>query len=87
MKRTLAAAVMVAALAACEPEYAETAGHGGAEGETHTEVTGGADPSAISGRLPSDTVGTIHHPAADGNSGRPEDRAGRMGRMGGTGGT
>ena len=76
MKRTLAAAMVAAALAACEPEYAETAGHAEGETDTHAEVTGGADPTAISERLPGDTAGTIHHPSADGNAGRPEDRTG-----------
>ena len=70
MKRILLAAAAAAALTACEPEYDESAG---AAPEQHLEVTGGADTGAVSGRVPGDTGGTIHHPAADGNSGRPAD--------------
>lgn len=86
MKRMLLAAAALAALTACEPEYAESAGSAdvtgdaaaGAAPEHHLEVTGGADTAAISGRVPGDTGATIHHPAADGNAGRPPDeRAGR----------
>ncbi len=81
MKRMLLAAAAVAALTACEPEYAESAGSAdvtgdaaaGAAPEHHLEVTGGADTAAISGRVPGDTGATIHHPAADGNAGRPPD--------------
>lgn len=81
MKRMLLAAAALAALTACEPEYAESAGRAdvtgdaaaGAAPEHHLEVTGGADTSAISGRVPGDTGSTIHHPAADGNTGRPPD--------------
>ncbi len=68
MTRLLLAAVLLAGLAACEPEYAETAG----ESTEHPEVVGPADPAAISGGAPADS-GTIHHPAADGNRGRPAD--------------
>lgn len=70
MKRMLLAAVAAVALTACEPEYDETAGAGS---ESHLEVTGGADTGAVSGRVPGDSGGTIHHPGADGNSGRPPD--------------
>ena len=81
MKRMLLAAAAIAALAACEPEYEEAAGTAdvtgdaaaGAAPEHHLEVTGGADTSAVSGRVPGDTGSTIHHPAADGNAGRPPD--------------
>ena len=81
MKRMLFAAAALAALAACEPEYDESAGSAdvtgdaaaGAAPEHHLEVTGGADTSAVSGRVPGDTGATIHHPAADGNTGRPPD--------------
>lgn len=81
MKRMLLAAVALAVLTACEPEYAESAGSAdvtgdaaaGAAPEHHLEVTGGADTAAISGRVPGDTGATIHHPAADGNAGRPPD--------------
>ena len=70
MRRLLFAAALAAGIAACEPEYHETAE--AAEGAEHPEVVGGADPTAISGSEPGDS-GTIHHPAADGNRGRPAD--------------
>ncbi len=73
MKRLLLAAVLLAGLAACEPEYpAEEQGE-------HPETTGGADPTAVSGSAAADG-GTIHHPAADGNRGRPGDRRGAQAR-------
>jgi hypothetical protein len=84
MRRLLAAAAALGLLAACEPEYADAVGHAGreelapAEGreaEHRLEVTGAADPEAISGNR-TDTTETIHHPAADGNSGRPSDDSG-----------
>jgi hypothetical protein len=71
MRRLLFAAALAAGIAACEPEYHETA-ETAAEGTEQPEVVGGADPTAISGSEPGDS-GTIHHPAADGNSGRPPD--------------
>ena len=71
MRRLLFAAALVAGIAACEPEYHETADTA-AEGAGHPDVVGGADPAAISGSEPADS-GTIHHPAADGNRGRPAD--------------
>jgi hypothetical protein len=81
MKRLLVTAAALGVLGACEPEYGEAAGGAdvtgdaapGAAPEHHLEVTGGADTSAVSGRVPGDTGATIHHPAADGNSGRPPD--------------
>ena len=84
MRRMLAAAAMLGLLAGCEPEYGDRVGHEGAEGtapaegrkpEHRLEVTGAADPEAISGNR-NDTTQTIHHPAADGNSGRPSDDSG-----------
>jgi hypothetical protein len=71
MRRLLFAAALAAGIAACEPEYHETA-ETAAEGAEHPEVVGAADPTAVSGSEPGDS-GTIHHPAADGNSGRPLD--------------
>jgi len=71
MRRLLFAAALAAGIAACEPEYHESADTA-EEGAGHPEVVGGADPSAISGSEAGDS-GTIHHPAADGNSGRPAD--------------
>ena len=50
MTRLLLAAVLIACLAACEPEYAETAG----ESAEHPEVVGPADPEAISGGASAD---------------------------------
>ena len=81
MKRMFLAAAVAAALAACEPEYDDHAGTAdvtgaeaaGAAPEHQLEVTGGADTAAVSGRVPGDTGSTIHHPAADGNAGRPPD--------------
>jgi hypothetical protein len=81
MKRMLVTVAALAVLAACEPEYREAAGGAdvtgdaaaGAAPEHHLEVTGGADTAAVSGRVPGDTGATIHHPAADGNAGRPPD--------------
>jgi hypothetical protein len=95
MKRMLLAGAIVAALAACEPEYDDHAGTAdvtdgevtGAAPEHQLEVTGGADTAAISGRVPRDTGSTIHHPAADGNAGRPPDeRTVRKGQQPGGGG-
>lgn len=71
MKRLILTAAAIAILAACEPDYAETAGR--SVTDEHLEVTGGADPTAISGGAPADSAHTIHHPAADGNAGRASD--------------
>ena len=62
----LSAALAALLLAACSPEDypREPAG-----AEASHEVTGGADPTAISGRAPADSEDTIHHPQADGNAG------------------
>ena len=69
MVLSVAAATLV--LAACAPEdYPREA----AGAEASHEVTGGADPTAVSGRSPADSEDTIHHPQADGNSGRPPAR-------------
>jgi len=94
MKRLLLAAATMAVLAACEPEYEETAGHEdvtgaeahGAAPEHALEVTGGADSAGVSGRVPADSGGTIHHPGADGNSGRPPDLRTAEAASGGPGG-
>jgi len=81
MRRLLAVAALLCLLAGCEPEYGDRVGHEGVEGtapaegreaEHRLEVTGAADPEAISGNR-ADTTQTIHHPAANGNSGRPSD--------------
>ena len=94
MKRKLVTVAALAVLAACEPEYREAAGEAdvtgdaaaGAAPEHHLEVTGGADTAGISGRVPGDTGATIHHPAADGNAGRPPDERARPAVPPGTGG-
>ena len=81
MTRLLAAAAALSLLMGCEPDYGETMDHAGREAVTpaagrgaehRLEVSGAADPQAISGNRP-DSTATIHHPAADGNSGRPGD--------------
>ena len=81
MNRLLAAAIALSLLTGCEPDYGETMDHAGREevapaagrdAEHRLEVTGAADPDAISGHRP-DSTATIHHPAADGNAGRPAD--------------
>lgn len=58
----------IALLASCEPDYHATTLH---DSEPH-DVTGGADPQAVSAYRP-DTSVTIHHPGAGGNVGRPPD--------------
>ncbi len=62
-------------LAACEPEY-RRAGTEPASAEPVDEVTGGADPTAISGRVKAPDEPNIQHPNADGNAGRPPDGPG-----------
>ena len=44
--------------------------------ENRLHDTGGADPTAVSGRVKDPDEGTIHHPGADGNDGRPPDGPG-----------
>jgi len=67
----LSAAATSLVLAACSPEdYPRES----ASDQASHEVTGGADPTAVSGRSPADSEDTIHHPQADGNSGRPPAR-------------
>lgn len=67
----LSAAAVALFLAACAPEdYPREA----AGAEASHEVTGGSDPTAVSGRAPADSEDTIHHPQADGNSGRAPAR-------------
>ncbi len=69
-------------LAGCSPDdYADSSANRGATVETapgSEGVTGGSDPTAVSGRIQQDTSETIHHPAADGNSGRPPERRGTV---------
>jgi hypothetical protein len=82
MKILLSAAVAALVLAACAPEdYPREA----AGAEASHEVTGGADPTAVSGRSPADSEDTIHHPEADGNSGRPPARPATTTEAGGSG--
>ena len=44
--------------------------------ENRLHATGGADPTAVSGRVKDPDEDTIHHPGADGNAGRPPDGPG-----------
>ena len=44
--------------------------------EDRLHDTGGADPTAVSGRAREADEETIHHPGADGNAGRPPDERG-----------
>ena len=77
----LSAALAALLLAACSPEdYPREA----AGAEASHEVTGGSDPTAISGRAPADSEDTIHHPRADGNAGRPPARPATTTEVGGT---
>lgn len=72
IRSVVSAAAAAFVLAACAPEdYPREA----AAADSSHEVTGGADPTAVSGRSPADSEDTIHHPQADGNSGRPAARA------------
>ena len=82
MRIVLSVAVASAVVAACAPEdYPRQA----AGAEASHEVTGGSDPTAVSGRSPADSEDTIHHPQADGNSGRPPARPATTTEAGGTG--
>ncbi len=47
-----------------------------ADAQASHEVTGGTDPTSISGRVQADSEDTIHHPGADGNTGRAPERVG-----------
>ncbi|MGE5091382.1 MAG: hypothetical protein ACM3OH_04350 [Bacillota bacterium] len=77
----LSAALAALLLAACSPEdYPREP----AATEASHEVTGGSDPTAISGRAPADSEDTIHHPQADGNAGRPAARPATTTEVGGT---
>jgi hypothetical protein len=77
----LTAALAALLLAACSPEdYPRQP----ADAEASHEVTGGSDPTAVSGRAPADTAEAIHHPGADGNAGRPPARPATTTEVGGT---
>ena len=77
----LSAAAAALVIAGCAPEdYPREA-----EADSTHAVTGGSDPTAVSGRSPADSVATDHHPQADGNSGRPPARPGTLTEAGGTG--
>ncbi len=80
---TLAAATLAAAaLFGCAPEdYEGSPEHGAAATQVDApepEIVGGADPTSISGRVRADSEDTIHHPGADGNSGRAPDEVGTV---------
>ena len=97
---TLSALAAAALLLACEDPGAGEAHTGEVESRTAAGTrtpeagdpedrlhdTGGADPTAVSGRVQKPDEETIHHPGADGNAGRPDDRHGAVaGAAGGTG--
>ena len=75
MQRILSLAAAMVLLAGCEPEYADAPAHTAAA-EAHHEDLGGADPTAISGRVKDSTENSIHHNRAGGNAGRPDDGPG-----------
>jgi hypothetical protein len=72
--RVVLAVAAVLVCAACEPDY------GASDASTRMEppgaVTGGADPTAMSGRVKQPGEPNIQHPNADGNAGRPPDGPG-----------
>ena len=96
---TLAAAAAAALLLACEAPAGGHASSGVVEHQTAAGTlspqagnpedrlhdTGGADPTAVSGRVKEPDEDTIHHPGADGNSGRPDDGPGARGGAAGAG--
>jgi hypothetical protein len=75
MNRILSLAAAMVLLAGCEPEYADAPAHSAAV-EAHHEDPGGADPTAVSGRVKDSAENSIHHNRADGNAGRPADGPG-----------
>ncbi len=90
---TLAAVTASALLLGCEAPSARESRSGAVEHQTAAGTrapvagdpedrlhdTGGADPTAVSGRVKETDEDTIHHPGADGNSGRPDDGPGARG--------
>ncbi len=62
-------------LAACEPDYGQAKAQP-TQMEPMESVTGGADPTAMSGRVKAADEPNIQHPNADGNAGRPPDGPG-----------
>ncbi|HEU5358914.1 MAG TPA: hypothetical protein VFU45_07335 [Gemmatimonadales bacterium] len=73
--RMFLAGAAVLLLAACEPDYGKEQSHP-ATVESEDAVTGGADPTAMSGRVKKPGEANIQHPRADGNAGRPPDGPG-----------
>lgn len=73
--RMLLAASALVVLAACEPDYSQQGTHA-SSGEAERAVTGGADPTAVSGRVKAPGEPNIQHPGAGGNDGRPPDGPG-----------
>jgi|GEM_PF-6316937 hypothetical protein len=65
----------VVLLAACEPDYPKTDTRPTAMAPEGS-VSGGADPTAMSGRVKTADEANIQHPDADGNAGRPPDGPG-----------
>lgn len=78
----LPAVVVAFTLVACAPEdYAGDAEQGTAAHQVdgpEPAFVGGADPTAMSGRIRADSESTIHHPGADGNAGRAPDPPGTV---------
>ena len=82
VRSTVVPAVALLAIAACAPEdYAGSPEQGTAATQANApepEIVGGADPTAVSGRIRAHSEDTIHHPGADGNAGRAPDEAGTV---------
>ncbi len=78
----LPAVIAAFTLVACAPEdYAGDAEQGTAAHQVdgpEPKFVGGADPTAVSGRIRADSESTIHHPGADGNAGRAPDPVGTV---------
>ena len=73
--RTVLATAALLLVAACEPDYSDK-GPEPTQIEPMESVTGGADPTSMSGRVKRADEPNIQHPNADGNAGRPPDGPG-----------
>ncbi|HET9603862.1 MAG TPA: hypothetical protein VFO96_06190 [Gemmatimonadales bacterium] len=73
--RTVLAGAALLLIAACEPDYSSK-GAQPTQVEPMESVTGGADPTSMSGRVKPADEPNIQHPNADGNAGRPPDGPG-----------
>lgn len=72
---TVLACAALILIAACEPDYSSTEANP-TQIEPMESVTGGADPTSMSGRVKPADEPNIQHPRADGNAGRPPDGPG-----------